>query len=240
MFFHHRSATPSRKSSSCGLTLIELLVAITVLAVVAVLGWRGLDGIVRSRVALTQEMERTRGIQIAFAQMERDAANLVPQELSPNRPPLSVGGGRLLFIRKVFAENQPLRLQVISYRVSNGILYRRESIPTRDLGTLDLAWQAGGGANGEQEVALESGVDQIGLRVWNSSGNTWQSVDVNSPEIFPSSTSSTATQVTQALSSTTPGTSSSTSSQLTGLEVTLQMTRSADARMIKVFLLGTT
>jgi len=29
-----------------GFTLIELLVAISVLAVVAVLGWRGLDGIV--------------------------------------------------------------------------------------------------------------------------------------------------------------------------------------------------
>jgi general secretion pathway protein J len=239
MFFHYRPASPARNNSA-GLTLIELLVAITVLAVIAVLGWRGLDSIVRSRIALTQEMERTRGIQIAFAQMERDAANLVPQELSPSRPPLSVGSGRLMFIRKVFSENQPLRLQVVSYRVSNGVLYRRESIPTRDLAALDLAWQAGGGANGEQEVALEGGVEQISLRVWNNNGNAWQSVDVNSPQIFPSSASSTSTQIAQALASAAPSTSGSASSQLTGLEVTLQMTRSADARMIKVFLLGTT
>ena len=43
-----------------GFTLIELLVAISVLAIVAVLGWRGLDGIVRARVALTGNLEQTR------------------------------------------------------------------------------------------------------------------------------------------------------------------------------------
>jgi general secretion pathway protein J len=34
--------------------LVELLVAITIMAVVAVLGWRGLDSIVRARVSLTR------------------------------------------------------------------------------------------------------------------------------------------------------------------------------------------
>lgn len=223
------------KRRTGGLTLIELLVAITVLAVVAVLGWRGLDSIVRTRIALTQEMERTRGIQIAFAQMERDAANLAPQELSPNRPPLSAGGGRLLIIRKVFAENQPLRLQVVSYRVGNGVLYRRESIPTRDLAQLDLAWQTGGSANGEQEVALENGIDQIGLRVWIANANTWQIVDINSSQIFPSTTNSASAQLAQAVAATNPNIPSA---QISGLEVTLQMSRSPDARMVKAFLLG--
>ncbi|WP_234484942.1 PulJ/GspJ family protein [Noviherbaspirillum pedocola] len=226
---------PRRSKTVSGLTLIELLVAITVLAVVAVLGWRGLDGIVRSRVALTQEMERTRGIQIAFAQMQRDAANLASQDLLPNRPPLSAGGGRLLFIRKVFAENQTLRLQVVSYRISNGILYRRESIPTRDLATIDLAWQAGGVTNNEQEVALENGVSQMSLRFWQSNANAWQTVDINSPQIFPSVASSPPAQVTQAI---TPGNLNNPSQPITGLEVTLQMARAADARMVKVFLLG--
>jgi general secretion pathway protein J len=59
-----------------GFTLIELLVAITILAIVAVLGWRGLDGIIRSRVALTAQMEQTRGMQLAFAQMQSDCENM--------------------------------------------------------------------------------------------------------------------------------------------------------------------
>lgn len=235
MSFPLQAFRSNQRKKALGLTLIELLVAITILAVVAVLGWRGLDGIVRSRIALTQEMERTRGIQIAFAQMQRDAANLAPQELLPNRPPLSAGGGRLLFIRKVFTENQPLRLQVVSYRVSNGILYRRESIPTRDLSTIDLAWQAGGVTNSEQEVALENGVSQLGLRVWLSNANAWQTLDINSPQMFPSAASSTSAQVTQAIA---PGNANNSSQQITGLEVTLQMARATDARMVKVFLLG--
>jgi general secretion pathway protein J len=244
-----QSAMPIRRTfpkhagtgRASGLTLIELLIAITVLAVVAVLGWRGLDSIVRSRIALTEEMERTRGIQLAFAQMERDAANVATAVLSPDRPPLAAGGGRLVFIRRVFTENQPVRLQVVSYRIGNGVLYRRESIPTRDLGQLDLAWQANGAANGEQEVALEDGVDSMSLRVWASNANTWQTVDVNSPQMFPSTTNSAAAQAAQLAQANqaVPATSStSAATQLSGLEVSLQMTRADNAKMIKVFLLG--
>ena len=58
-----------------GFTLVELLVAISILAIVAVLGWRGLDGIVRARTTLTQQMETTRGMQLAFAQMQIQAHN---------------------------------------------------------------------------------------------------------------------------------------------------------------------
>ncbi len=36
-----------------GFTLVELLVAISILAILAVLGWRGLDSIVRARIGLT-------------------------------------------------------------------------------------------------------------------------------------------------------------------------------------------
>jgi len=40
---------------SRGLTLVELLVAIAVLAIISVLGWRGLDVITRTRL-ITQSM----------------------------------------------------------------------------------------------------------------------------------------------------------------------------------------
>jgi general secretion pathway protein J len=222
-----------RKRHSSGLTLIELLIAITVLAVVAVLGWRGLDSIVRSRVALTEEMERTRGIQLAFAQMERDCANVITPDMVSNRPPLAAGDGRLVLIRKILAENQPTRLQVVSYRINNGVLYRRESIPTRDLGDLDAAWLANASANAQQEVALETGVNAMSLRVWANNATAWRSLDINAPQLDSGITTSTVVNT-----ATTTVTPTATSTALTGLEVSLQMERSSDAKMIKLFLLG--
>ncbi|MGH8855098.1 MAG: PulJ/GspJ family protein, partial [Telluria sp.] len=68
-----------------GFTLVELLVAISILAILAVLGWRGLDGIVRARIALTEQMEVTRGMQLAFAQMQSDCEHLAERAIIGNR-----------------------------------------------------------------------------------------------------------------------------------------------------------
>src|SRR5450759_316002 len=78
----HNGARATRHK---GLTLVELLVAISVLGFVAVLGWRGLDSIVRARIALTSDLEQTRGMQLAFAQLQSDCAHLVSPSALPNR-----------------------------------------------------------------------------------------------------------------------------------------------------------
>lgn len=204
-----------------GLTLIELLIAITVLAVVAVLGWRGLDSIVRSRIALTAEMERTRGVQLAFAQLERDCANIVSPDIAPDLPPLAAQQQRLVLIRKVFTENQPVRLQVVAYRVRNGVLSRRESRPTRDLNELDTAWLINDDSMTRDEVALEAGVRAITIRVWASNATAWRAVDINAPQMATGAVAPANAPV------------------LTGLEISLQLESAANT-MTKVFLLGGT
>ena len=55
------------QNASSGFTLVEMIIAITILVIVAILGWRGLDGIFRSRIALISEMEQPRGMQLTFA-----------------------------------------------------------------------------------------------------------------------------------------------------------------------------
>ena len=163
-----------------GFTLIELLVAISILAIVAVLGWRGLDGIVRARVALTEQMETTRGMQLAFAQMQSDGEHLVASKEIQNRPNLTADAGGMTLIRNWHSENAPSQLQVISYRIVDGVLMRRESAGTRDLVQLDVFWQAAlSNADTTPPVILQSGVLSMQVEVWEN--NIWRMAGAPAP-----------------------------------------------------------
>jgi general secretion pathway protein J len=152
-----------------GFTLVELLVAISILGMVAVLGWRGLDGIVRARANLTDQMEVTRGMQLAFAQMQSDAEHLASADLVGNRTTLVAEDGRLTLVRTVFLENTASRVQVIAYRLVNGVLLRRESAATRDLTQLDILWKAAtSDTDTTAPVALQSGISAMQMLVWQN------------------------------------------------------------------------
>jgi len=208
-----------------GFTLVELLVAIAVLAIVAVLGWRGLDGIIRSRESLSSQMEQTRGMQLAFAQMESDFVHLAPQADLNNRPNLLADTDRLTIVREVFAENDATRLQVVSYRVRDGVLTRRESASTRDLVQLDALWQAAlNDTDPAPSVTLQAGVSGMALRLWKNDG--WRST-----------TSGAAQQQTPVTVTPPLALPVNNPNVPTGLEVALQL-QGQETAMIKIFLLG--
>ena len=147
---------------------------------VAVLGWRGLDGIVRARVALTEQMEMTRGMQLAFAQLQSDCEHAADATLLGRRPYLIQAENRITLVRTVFNENEPARLQVIAYRLVDGRLNRRESNTTRDLVELDALWQASlSDTDPTPPVTLQSGVTSMGVRVWQN--NAWR----EQPDLAP-------------------------------------------------------
>ena len=195
-----------------GFTLVELLVAISILAMVAVLGWRGLDGIVRARVALTEQMETTRGMQLAFAQMQSDCEHMADTTLLDKRPFLQADNDRMTLVRQSFVENEPMRLQVVTYRIRDGMLTRRESVGTRDLTQLDVLWKAAiSDADPTAPVTLQAGVTGMTIQTW--AGSQWR----QGPN----------QQAAEAVLGITT----------TGLQVALQV-NGASAPMVKSFLLG--
>ncbi|MES2831940.1 MAG: prepilin-type N-terminal cleavage/methylation domain-containing protein [Pseudomonadota bacterium] len=207
----NRSCDRSCARISSGFTLIELLVAITILAVVAVLGWRGLDGIVRARVALTENLDLTRAMQLTFAQMQSDCDKFVSMATPLRHAHLIATQDRLTMVRSVSVEDQPSRLQVVTYRLRNGALSRQESVPTRDLNELATAWQAAGAITDNNEaLTLQSDVTAITMRFWQGGG--WRT---------PPAPDATVTAA----------------SVPTGLEVSLQI-GGRSTFMRKIFLLG--
>ncbi len=201
-----------------GFTLVELLVAISVLAMVAVLGWRGLDSIIRARTAITSDIEETRGMQLTFAQLESDCAHIASASLVANRPTLLASQGRLLLVRTVFADDQPTRVQAVAYRLDNGQLTRQESLPTRDLKVLDATWRSAmGRADSTQAVVMQSGVTTMSIRTWTSNADGWRvaGADVATPQ--------------------TPA--GAPPPDVTGLEVALEL-QDHPGKLVKVFLLG--
>ena len=213
----NRSSNRSRLRS--GFTLVELLVAITILAIVAVLGWRGLDGIVRARVALTDNLDQTRAMQLSFAQMQSDCARVVPRSLTPRHAPVVADQARLMMVRYVNVEDQPTRLQVVTYRVRDGMLTRRESVPTRDMVELDAAWRAAGAdSDAAEALVLQADVTAMTMRLWVKNVG-WQTP----PPPGASAAAGPAGMPAMA--------------EPTGLEVALQL-RGRSTSMLKIFLLG--
>lgn len=213
-----------------GFTLVELLVAISILAIVAVLGWRGLDGIIRARVALTNQMESTRGLQLAFAQMQSDCEHIAGRDVLDRRPYLLTGTDRFTMVREVFTENQPSRLQVVAYRIVNGTLVRRETAGVRDLAQLDGLWQAAiSDTDTSGAVALQAGVTGMQVLTWEN--RAWRQ--------STSAATTGSAAATAAANGTPPAQQDPNTVPLppTGLQVALQV-QGQDVPMTKSFLLG--
>ncbi|MGI4937501.1 MAG: PulJ/GspJ family protein [Janthinobacterium lividum] len=241
----HAAGRAGKTSRARGMTLIELLVAVTVLAVVAVLGWRGLDGIVRARLALNADLEHTRGLQLAFAQLQNDAEHLVASTTIPGRPRLAIEADRLRLVRVVSGYSQPTQLQVLTYRLANGVLSRRGSSTTRDLNELDALWLAAGSdagsADDQPSIALQSGVTGMNLRLWATDNQGWRTAD-SQPLAATGDPAAVANAMVAAAVAGTVLTRSSlmgaaAAPEFNGLEISLSL-QGVAAPLVKIMLLG--
>ncbi len=176
------------KKYCSGLTLVELLVAITILAIVAVLGWRGLDSILRSRASLKYDLEQVRDMQLSFAQMQRDCEQIISTSDLGNLPVLAFRKERLVLIRKVHLDRQALHLKVVSYRLSDEKLVRHESRPTRNIAELNAFFQSAISNSANQTpTRLQSKLSAMTFRYWPHSGRGWRTIQADKKDFSGSS-----------------------------------------------------
>ncbi|KAA1012532.1 prepilin-type N-terminal cleavage/methylation domain-containing protein [Paraburkholderia panacisoli] len=153
-----------RRSGARGFTLIELLVAIAIMAVIAVLSWRGLDQIIRGRTTITNAMEDERVFAQLFDQMRIDARQAASDDES-GQAAISVSGSTLQIVRQMTLPGTAPRLQVVRYQVSDGRVTRYASPPLGNAGDLRRAL-SGSEGEGWSAVPLMGGVGAISARLY--------------------------------------------------------------------------
>lgn len=124
-----------------GFTLIELLVAIALMALMAAMSWRGLDGMTRAQSQLRQHADEALTLQAGLAQWGADLDALAQQ---PNTPNLDWDGRALRLLRSSSASpGDGLRVVAWTRRQAAGAgqWLRWQSPPLRSRGELQIAWQ---------------------------------------------------------------------------------------------------
>jgi len=151
-----------------GFTLLELLVAVSVLAIVSLIAWRGLDALLGTRERLAPRNDEARAMLATFGQIERDLAQIAVPDLYalrslPVQVRPSTQGPVLEILRTApAAPGVATAVQTVFWRVEEGKLVRQVSASRRSLQP----------AEGEtlSSVAVLSQVRALRIRVWRDSG----------------------------------------------------------------------
>jgi general secretion pathway protein J len=149
-----------------GFTLLELLVAISVLSVVSVIAWRGLDSLVATRERLEPELDETRAMLVAFGQMERDLSQLAnPDFLGLAATPLNVrpaDGAMMIEVARVAVPvpDRATEVQTVYYRVVDGTLVRQATPP--------LPYFQPSSSEAIENARLIGNVRSMDVRIWRT------------------------------------------------------------------------
>ena len=157
-----------------GFTLVEVLVALVIMSLLAMMAWQGVDGMLRARDISQQRLETTLRLNTALAQWQQDLAAI---QTSAAVPDLRFDGAALQLTRRT-----PDGLQVVVWSLRNGrwLRWAGQSVTTqRALQESWLSSQQLQGAEPSQLMVLD-GIEA--LQVYFFRGNAWSNAQSSADE----------------------------------------------------------
>ena len=147
-----------------GFTLIEVLVALVIMAIMAAMGWQGVASMARSRDIGSAASERSLRLSALVGQFEQDLAAVYD---SPLVPGLSFDGASLRIVRR-----SEMGVQVVVWSLREGIWRRWASAPATRAGDLQQAWLTSQQLQGPEpgQLKLLDGVTGWQIYFWRGQG----------------------------------------------------------------------
>lgn len=162
-----RSPPPARCARAAGFTLVEVLVALFVMSLLAVMAWQGVDGMLRSRDSSQQRLESTLRLNTAVAQWQQDLLSVQQTNVVPG---LRFDGASLQLTRRA-----PGGLQLVVWALREGRWLRWAAPPTTSSRELREHWlrsqQLQGGEAGQ--VTVLEGVASWNVLFFRADDNGW-------------------------------------------------------------------
>lgn len=156
-----------QRRSARGFTLVEVLVALFMMALMAALAWQGVDGVLRSRDASRDAVDRSLLLTALMSQWETDLQMLQADTGVPSA--LSFDGRTLRLVRR----SPEGAVQLVAWSLTDRVWQRWASAPTTRLAELQQAWLRSQQLQGSEpeQLRLLDGVD--GWQLYFYRGNAW-------------------------------------------------------------------
>ena len=157
-----------RRSRVNGFTLIEVLVALLIMAVLAALSWRGVDAMVASRDATSQALDRSTRLNTVITQWQQDLEALYDRADVPGVPTISFDGQSVRLVRTA-----PEGLRLVTWALRSGTWQRHVSPVTTLASALQEHWLRSQQLQGSEieQLTLLDGL--IEWQIYYFRGNAW-------------------------------------------------------------------